>query len=91
MTNGYFRLEVRNDGTYLIVYPPEPGGSLCDPNEVLNYLDIYNVAYDKIAIYNLFRNLTSQKELRISVTKVSAFDETMDFEIGENCIFIFLL
>ncbi|MBP5178085.1 MAG: DUF342 domain-containing protein [Lachnospiraceae bacterium] len=84
MTNGYFRLEVRNDGTYLIVYPPEPGGSLCDPNEVLNYLDIYNVAYDKIAIYNLFRNLTSQKELRISVTKVSAFDETMDFEIGEN-------
>lgn len=84
MTNGYFRLEIRNDGTYLIAYPPEPGGVPCDPNEILNYLDIYNVDYDKIAIYNLFRNFSEKKELRITAIKVSAFDETMNLEISDN-------
>jgi len=81
VANGYFQLEVRQDGTYLIVFPPAPGDSPCDPSEVLQYLDGYRVDYDKIAIYNTMRDFSGKKEVRITTLKVSSFDETMNVEI----------
>ena len=84
LANGYFRLEVRADGTYLIVYPPAPGDIPCDPSEVLNYLDTYRVDYDKIAIYNVMKTFSEKKELRITTAKVSTFDETVIMEISDN-------
>ena len=84
MINGFFQLEIRKDGTYLIVYPPAPGGTPCDPSEILKYLDIYRVDYDKIAIYNLMKAPGDKKELRITAIKVSSFDETVDIEITDN-------
>ena len=84
MINGFFQLEIRKDGTYLIVYPPAPGGTPCDPSEILKYLDIYQVDYDKIAIYNLMKAPGDKKELRITAIKVSSFDETVDIEITDN-------
>ena len=84
MKNGYFRLELRKDGTYLVAYPPLEGGQPCDPSEVLKYLDIYRVDYDKIAIYNFLKTFDSVKDLRITTIRTSAFDETMDIEICDN-------
>ena len=84
MTNGYFKLEVRNNGTYLIVYPPVDGGTPADPSEVLNYLDGYRIDYDKIAIYNTMRDFSTQKELRITTIKVSNLDETMNIDISDG-------
>lgn len=84
MENGYFQLEVKNDGTYLVVFPPEGDGFPCDPAEVLRYLDMYRIDYDKIAIYNLMKDYSTKKELRITAIKVSALDETADIEITDN-------
>ena len=84
MTNGYFQLEVRKDGTYLIVYPPVDGGSPADPSEVLTYLDGYRIDYDKIAIYNTMRDFSTKKELRITTIKASNLDETMSLDISDG-------
>ena len=84
MKNGYFQLEIRKDGTYLVVYPPIDGGSPCDPSDVLSYLDGYRVDYDKIAIYNVMRDFSGKKELRITAIKTSAFDETMDVIMADG-------
>ena len=61
--NGFFRLMIRDDGTYLIVYPPTDGGQPCQPSEVLQYLDTYQIPYDKIAIYNVMKTFNEKKEL----------------------------
>ena len=39
MKNGYFKLDKRPDGTYLIIYPPEDMGAPVDGTEIVNYLD----------------------------------------------------
>ena len=83
MTNGYFQLEIRQDGTYLSVYPPVDGGAPADPSEVLSYLDGYRVDYDKIAMYNIMRDFSTRKERRINTLKVSRFDETMNADISD--------
>ncbi len=84
MTNGYFQLEIRLDGTYLVVFPPVDGGAPADPSEVLSYLDGYRVDYDKIAIYNTMRDFSTRKEFRITTIKVSRFDETMNVDISDG-------
>lgn len=82
--NGFFRLDVRKDGAYLIVYPPTDGGQPCQPSEVLQYLDTYQIPYDKIAIYNLMKTFNEKKELRITTSSVSRLDETLVFEFTDN-------
>ena len=84
MTNGYFQLQVKNDGTYLIVYPPVDGGSPADPSEVLSYLDRYSIDYDKIQIYDMMRDFSTKKEARITTLKTSNFDETMNLDISDG-------
>lgn len=82
--NGFFRLMIKADGTYLIVYPPTDGGQPCQPSEVLQYLDTYQIPYDKIAIYNLMKTFNEKKELKITSSNVSRLDETMVIEFTEN-------
>ena len=82
--NGFFRLMIRDDGTYLIVYPPTDGGQPCQPSEVLQYLDTYQIPYDKIAIYNVMKTFNEKKELKITSSNVSGLDETLVIEFTEN-------
>ena len=82
--NGFFRLKIKEDGTYLTVYPPTDGGQPCQPSEVLQYLDTYQIPYDKIAIYNLMRTFNEKKEMKITTSLVSHLDETLVFEFSEN-------
>ncbi len=41
--NSFFRLEIRDDGTYLNIYPPRDGGKKLDHQEVLDYIESHGV------------------------------------------------
>ena len=41
--NAFFRLEIRDDGTYLDVYPPQDGGRPLDHQEVIDYIERHGV------------------------------------------------
>ena len=48
--NGYFRLQVSDTGTQVVLIPPTDGGAAIDPAEILQYLTIKNIPYDAKAI-----------------------------------------
>ena len=77
MTNGYFKLDKRKDGAYLIVYPPEDMGNSVDPVEVTRYLDGYNIDYEKNVVYDVVKNATEQKEVRLTTLQLGNIDETV--------------
>ena len=37
--NGFFQLDNREDGTYIIIFPPKDGGKQVSVTEMTNYLD----------------------------------------------------
>jgi len=77
MKNGYFQLDKRKDGAYLMVFPPEDMGTPVDPVEVVRYLDGYNIDYEKNTVYDLIKNGTEQREVRLTTLQLGNIDETL--------------
>lgn len=79
MQNGYFKLEKRKDGAYLIVYPAYDMGAPCDPIEITRYLDGYNIDYQKNAVYDLVKNHKGEgpEEVRLTTLQIGNIDEDM--------------
>ncbi|MCR5768175.1 MAG: FapA family protein [Lachnospiraceae bacterium] len=80
MRNGYFQLEKRKDGAYIVIYPPEEGGELCDATEVTRYLDGYNIDYAKNIVYDTVKNaneVLAKRDARITTLSVGSFDESL--------------
>ena len=48
--NGYFRVQVKETGRFLEIYPPSEGGAPVDFNEVKNYLANKGYPVDMVAI-----------------------------------------
>ncbi len=48
--NGYFRLDVREGETFLILYGSKEGGRPVDMNELENYLKLRNINYEKMSL-----------------------------------------
>lgn len=43
---GYFQFDSRNDGLYIIVYPPQNGGRTANIDDVMYYLDKKKIECD---------------------------------------------
>ena len=67
-TNGYFQLDIREDGTYIRLYPPKEGGEAISINEVMGYLEKvkitdYRLPEINAAITNLSKNRLDRKSV----------------------------
>lgn len=58
--NSYFKLDMREAGIFLKVYPPQEGGKALDIKEVLSYLE--RKGFDKFDLKELNRIVTSSEE-----------------------------
>ncbi len=84
MRNGYFQLEKRNDGAYIVIYPPEEGGELCDPSEVTKYLDGFNIDYAKNVVYDTVKNcneVLAKRDARITTLSIGSYDESIALSV----------
>lgn len=84
MKNGYFQLDKRRDGTYLIIFPPVDGGAPCDPTEITRYLDGFNMDYEKNTVYDIARTTTEKKEARLTTLQIGNIDETVFVSVAEE-------
>ena len=50
MSNGYFKLDKRPVGTYLMIYPPVDMGARAEGKEIVNYLDGFKLDFEKSAV-----------------------------------------
>lgn len=87
MLNGYFQLDKRQDGTYLIINPPVDMGAPCDPLEIMRYLDDYNIDYEKNVIYDLAKESTDEKhDARLTTLQCGNVDESMFVSMGAESL-----
>lgn len=78
MKNGYFQLDVRFDGTYLMVFPPQDLGIPCDPLEITRYLDERNIDYSQTQVYEIVKNAAAKTaEARITTLNPGRIDESL--------------
>ena len=53
---GYFQFDSRNDGLYIIVYPPQNGGRTANIDDVMYYLDKKKIECDTAKLAQARRN-----------------------------------
>lgn len=67
--NGYFQLYYDERGTFITLYPPTEDGQPVAIGEILNYLQIKNIACEKNALYSALQNLKEKTLVQINPTK----------------------
>lgn len=83
--NGFFQINIREDGTYLKIYDAEAGGEAVFYEEISNYLiDKKIYEYDKVAIGRALTALKDTTEVKISNYPVLSLDEFARVQISED-------
>ncbi|HWT76160.1 MAG TPA: FapA family protein [Mobilitalea sp.] len=84
-SNGFFQLNIKNDGTYLKLFEAEAGGQPIMFDEISNYLydkRIYD--YDKIALGRALAALKGSDEVKLTSAVTLYQDEYIALEISED-------
>ncbi len=85
--NAFFRLNVKNGGTYLTLYPAiEGGNSNILASDVILYLDkMLKFPYDKAQVSEMLsKPILGLKEMQITPEKIMPIDETAIIEITDD-------
>ncbi len=88
MQNGYFKLDRRKDGAYLVVYPPFDMGTPVDAVEVTRYLDGFNIDYEKSVVYDLVKRADKEDpvEARLTTLQIGSIDEMVVVSMSSDCL-----
>ena len=84
--NGFFQLDIRNNGTYVDIYPPVEGGSCVDVKELSRYLERQKIFdYDICHLQQVIEKATDKK-VTVKVTDSIALpcDETADIKVTSD-------
>ncbi len=85
--DAFFRLRIKNNGTFLTAYPPIEGGNAdVSAFDAIMYLDRYlGFPYDKTTITSFFSGpVSGLKELLITPEKIRVLDEKMIVEVSAD-------
>ncbi len=83
--NGYFKLIIKEDGTYIQLFEAEPGGNPIVYDELSNYLiDRKIYEYDKAALGRAFLSLKDMLEVKLTSNIIPIQDEAGKVELGEE-------
>lgn len=89
--NGYFQLDNRSDGSYVIIYPPGEGGKKVDVKELTAYLDLMKISGANIKELNSFIQSVNEKPGSIKVSPQPALEcnETMTVKVSEDRMMVY--
>lgn len=81
--NGYFRLNIKPDGLYLVLIPPE-GGEPLQFAEVDEYLSLKKIEYNKKIVSDAIHALVKPVEILIAIGTFTPENEMVKIEINYN-------
>ena len=81
--NGYFRLNIKSNGVYLVLIPPE-GGEPLQFSEVDDYLAAKKIDYNKKVVLDTINSLEKSVEILIASGKFMPENEMLKIEIDFN-------
>lgn len=77
--NSYYQIELKNDGTYLIIHNATDNGSPIDFNELSDYLSDKNISFD---ISSLKKSILAAQNLdSVKVNSYSKYEEAEDMAV----------
>ncbi len=82
--NGYFQLDIRDDGTYLIAFPPTDGGAPISISEVTRYLNSIGIPdYDTKTLGDAAR---AEEKTAVRITAPLGYEESgaMDVDVSDD-------
>ncbi len=84
--NSFFRLIIKDDGTYLEVFPPVSDGKRLDPKEILDFLDSKACTdYSPSDIKNIAETVSDKSvEIKVSKIKIPVFNESAKIMISPD-------
>lgn len=81
-TNGFFQLLIKDDGSYLRIFPPLNNGESIEIQEIVSYLDEQKAPiYDIKAVDNIVKQATSIVEYKLSDISMASCDEKMKIKV----------
>jgi uncharacterized protein (DUF342 family) len=87
--NGFFQLNIKEDGTYLKIYEAEIGGKPVLFDEINNYLiDKRIYEYDKIAVGKALATVKDTTEVRLTPAVIYPVEEYLKLEISEERLYV---
>ncbi len=82
--NGYFQISIRDDGTWIVFYPPQEGGKGPRFDMVDSYLSKWRIGYDKKQLSDVLTKLSKKEELRLTQEKILPINESAAVEISAD-------
>ncbi len=82
--NGYFQLCMKEDGTYIRLFPPVGGGESISLEELIEYLTSKKYTVDTLALHQKMMDLTRPAEVRISDTPGVAEGEMFSLKLSAD-------
>ena len=84
--NSFFKIRIKEDGTYLDVFPPKEDGKRLDIREVVSFLEQKGFAGFSIDALRKTLDLLQEKPLQIKISDTCAksFDESATIITGKD-------
>ncbi len=82
--DGYFQISIRDNGTWIVLYPPKEDGKPVRFDMIDAYLTKWRIGYDKKAVSDMLGKVQDKTELRLSAEKVPPMDESAIVFIDSN-------
>lgn len=90
--NSFFKIEIKDDGTYLVIYPPVSDGKTLETREVTDFLDkkgCYGFEIKKIR--EMIENTKDKPSvMKVSDTKIEPFNESAVVTVSEDRMVAFI-
>ncbi len=82
--NGYFQISIRDNGTWIVLYPPKEGGKPVRFDMADAYLTKWRIGYDKKALSDMLGRAKEKTEMRLTSEKIYPMDESAIVAIDNN-------
>lgn len=88
--NGYFKLDMRDSGVFLVVYSPQEGGKPVDVKEVIAYLDGRNInKYDLKEVNRVVGTKQESEEVYLGEWNGVYENEMMELNVSSDKMLVF--
>lgn len=82
--NGYFQISIRDNGTWIVLYPPKEEGKPVRFEMIDAYLTKWRIGYDKKALSDILGKVKDKVEMRLSADRIHPMDESAIVFIDSN-------
>lgn len=83
--NSYFQLDIRDDGTYIVVYPPKENGIKLDINEVTAFIEKKKIYDYNVADLNKFIvNVNAVSSYKLVDYPINEYDESIVVKVSKD-------